>query len=79
MEAVIKQRYINLLTGAEPVLGFEPESQIFLVGELADFFHAPENIERVEVQETPLFEVLRDIIFPPSEYEIKIDGVYFPI
>jgi hypothetical protein len=80
MEATIKQKYIDLLTRSEPgVLGFEPDKQTFLVGEIEDFFNQPENLERVEVPETQLFEVLRDIIFPPSEYTINIDGVHFPI
>jgi hypothetical protein len=80
MEATIKQQYIDLLTRSEPgVLGYEPESQTFYVGELVDFFHAPGNIERVNVPETQLYEVLQRIIFPKTEYTIYMDGVYFPI
>ena len=79
MEAVIKQRYINLLTGAEPVLGYEPETQTFVVCDLESFFHQPEKIERVNVPETALFEVLRDIIFQNPDISIVMDGVHFPI
>jgi hypothetical protein len=79
MEATIKQRYIELLTRSEPVLGYEPENQTFIIGDLESFFHQPDKIERVHVPETQLFEVLRDIIFPKTEISIKIDGVYFPI
>jgi hypothetical protein len=79
MEATIKQRYIELLTRSEPVLGYEPESQTFIIGEIEEFFHKPGSIERVNVPETPLYEVLRDIIFPKTEISIKIDGCIFPI